>query len=132
MLLNRIFNKITTMTRYKPIILIILAVFLVLALVSFLVVSDPRRTLATPSLIERAFDRGEITAEQKWLYLTYAVYEYKSLPARFRGKVPWEATSLLMMDMGAAVRTPSVFCPMSPHVQSELRRLLLHLETVCD
>ena len=108
----------------------LLAVFLALAFASFLVISDPRRTLDTPSLIERAFDKGEITAEQKWLYLTYAVYEYKSVPARFQGKIPWEAT-LLLQDMGVAVRTPSVFCPISPHVQSELQRLL-HVETVCD
>jgi hypothetical protein len=118
------------MTRYKPIILIILAVFLVLAVISFLVITNPNRTLATPGLIQRAFDRGEITAEQRLLYLTYAIYEYKSLPTRFRGKVPWDGT-LIFADIGEAFNSPTPFCSMSPYVQSEIRRLLKP-DTVCD
>lgn len=114
------------MTRYKPIIPIILVVFLVLALISFLVITNPNRTLATPDLIQRAFDKGEITAEQKWLYLTYAVYEYESLPSRFRGNVPWEDISFL-----TDVYSPSVLCSMSLDVQMEIRRLL-SLNTECD
>jgi hypothetical protein len=119
------------MTRYKSIILITLAVFLVLAFVSFLVITSPNRTSTTPDLIQRAFDRGEITAEQKWLYLTYAVYEDESLPARFRGKVPWEATMSLLSEMDVAMHSRSVFCSMSPFVQSEIRRLHKS-DTICD
>ena len=118
------------MTRYKPIIPMILGILLVLAFISFLVITNPNRTSATPDLIQRAFDKGEITAEQKWLYLTYAVYEDESLPARFRGKVPWEATSLLS-EMDVAMHSPSLFCSMSPYVQSEFQRLLKP-DTICD
>jgi hypothetical protein len=123
MFYDHIFNK--TQMRFA-----LLIVLLILALVSFLVISDPRRTLDTPSLIERAFNRGEITAEQKWLYLTYAIYEYESLPTRYWGKVPWEGTFTLVEVYGA-VHSPSVFCNMSPYVQNEFRRLL-RPDTICN
>ncbi len=116
------------MTRYKPIVCIILAVLL--ALISFLVITSPNRTSTTPGLIQRAFDRGEITAEQRLLYLTYAVYEYESLPTKFRGKVPWDGT-LIFADIGEAFNSPTPFCSMSQYVQSEVRRLLKP-DTICD
>jgi hypothetical protein len=120
------------MTRYKPIILIILAAFLVLTLISFLVITSPNRTLTTPGLIERAFNRGEINAEQRVLYLTYAIYEYKSLPKKYWGKVPWRGTSTVM-DISEAIHPSSKFCSMSPYTQSELRRLLRSLtDTICE
>ena len=119
------------MTRYKPIIYIILAILVVIAFISYQVITSPNRTSTTPALIQRAFDKGEITAEQRLLYLTYAVYEYKSLPVRFRGKVPWEATSLLF-EMNIAMRSPSVFCSMSSFAQSEIRRLVTKVDTICD
>jgi hypothetical protein len=124
-------NEEIIMTRYKPTIHIILAVFLVLALalIIFLVISSPNRTLATPDLIQDAFDRGEITAEQRLLYLTYAILEGESLPARFRSKVPWDGTFILQ-DIGESAFSPSVLCSMSPYVQSEIRRLL-RPDTIC-
>ena len=118
------------MTRYKPVIPIILVVFLVLALISFLVITSPNRTSTTPGLIQRAFDRGEITAEQRLLYLTYAIYEDKSLPARFLGKIPWDGT-LIFVDIGEALNSPIPFCSMSSYTQSEIRRLL-RPNTICD
>ena len=51
--------------------------------------------LTTPALIERAFAAGEITADERLLYFAYAVYEYESLPARFRGTVPYYATDIV-------------------------------------
>ncbi len=44
--------------------------------------------LSTPALIEQAFAAGEITADERLLYFAYAVYEYESLPVRFRGPFP--------------------------------------------
>lgn len=118
------------MTRYKPIIYIVLAVPLTLALISFLVITSPNRTLATPDLIQRAFDRGEITAEKRLLYLSYAVFEHESLPVRFRSNVGWYGT-FIIEDLEKAASSPSVFCSMSPYIQSEIRRLLKQ-DTVCN
>lgn len=118
------------MTRYKQVVLISLASLLALAIIGSLFVNSPKRTLATPDLIQRAYDKGQITAEQRVLYLTYAIYEYESLPGGYRGQVPWEGTFILM-DVSVAIHSPSTFCYMSPHTQSELRRLL-RVETVCD
>jgi len=118
------------MTRYKPIILIILAVFLVLALISFLVVTSPNRTISTPDLIQLAFERGEITAEYRLLYLAYAIYEPESLPKRFHSNVGWRGT-LTNMELYEAINTPSVLCFMSPYVRSEFQRLF-NPDTNCD
>src|SRR3972149_2075727 len=47
------------------------------------------RALSTPALIDRALAKGEITAEQRLLYLAYAIFEYESLPAQFHGRGGW-------------------------------------------
>lgn len=49
--------------------------------------------LSTPELIEQAFVRGEITSEQRLLYLAYALYDYKVLPAQFQSSFEWFGTS---------------------------------------
>ena len=45
--------------------------------------------LTTPELIEEAFLKGEVSFGERTLYLAYAVYEYESLPVRFRSNKPW-------------------------------------------
>ena len=47
------------------------------------------RALSTPELIDQALADGQITADERLLYLAYAVYEYESLPAQFRSDVGW-------------------------------------------
>lgn len=79
--------------------------------------------LSTPELIEQALARREITAEQRLLYLAYAVYEHESLPVQFRSNAGWRGTSIVK-EIKEAADSPSVMCTLSPHVQSELRRLL--------
>jgi hypothetical protein len=111
------------MTRYKPIILIALAVFLVLTLVSFLVITSPNRTSTTPDLIQLAVANREITEEEGLLYLAYAIGDYENLPTRFHSNAPWSGT-LIILDLREAARSKSVMCELSPFVQSELRRIL--------
>lgn len=52
--------------------------------------------LSTPELIEQAFIQGEITAEQRLLYLAYAFGDYDKLPHQYRGQVPWRGTEVLL------------------------------------
>jgi hypothetical protein len=82
----------------------------------------PNQELSTPALIAQALAKGEITDEQRLLYLAYAVYEHESLPAWFRGSVGWRATSTVE-ELNEAVSSPSIFCSMSPNVRSEFQRL---------
>jgi hypothetical protein len=118
------------MTRYKPIILIIPAAFLVLALIIFLAISTQNRKISTPDLIQLAFERGEITAEYRLLYLAYALYEQQSLPARFHSNVGWRGTST-DLEIYKAISSSSVLCSMSPYVRSEFQRLF-NPGTNCD
>ena len=78
--------------------------------------------LSTPGLIEQAFANGEITAEQRLLYLAYAVYEYKSLPVPFQSNTPWRGT-FIVKEINEAVASPQKICAFSATVQRELRRL---------
>jgi|CXWL01.1.fsa_nt_gi hypothetical protein len=111
------------MTRYKPIILIALAVFLVLTLVSFLVITSPNRTLTTPDLIQRAVANGKITKEERLLYLAYALGDYEKLPTRFRSNAPWSGT-MIGLELYETVRSKEEMCKLNPLIQSELRRIL--------
>lgn len=77
---------------------------------------------STPDLIQQAFDRGEITDEQRLLYLAYAIYEYESLPTQFHSNVGWRGTSIIM-DLHEAA-PPLRICSMSPSIRSEFQRLL--------
>jgi hypothetical protein len=78
--------------------------------------------LDTPSLIEQAFARGEITEEERLLYLAYALYEYESLPVQFRSNYGWFGESYVI-ELQEAFSHPEVICSMSPHVRSEILRL---------
>jgi hypothetical protein len=86
--------------------------------------------LDTPTLINQAFDRGEISGEERLLYLAYAVFEYESLPARFHGNLEWFGEGVLE-EIEQAANSPEVFCSMSPHIRSEFQRLL-HPDTICN
>jgi len=88
-----------------------------------------KQDLSTPELIGQAFDRMEITNEQRLLYLTYALYEYESLPSRFLSNVGWFG-EMAQYEL-EVLYDPSVFCSMSPHARSEFQRLL-KLDTTCE
>ena len=89
--------------------------------------------LSTPELIDQALARGEITEEERLLYLAYALFEHESLPIRFRSKYGWfgeEAAEELI----EVVSSPAKLCSMSPFVRSELLRLIRKKDddTVCN
>jgi len=108
----------------------ILAVIIALASYSQSRAEVSDQDLSTPELIGKAHARGEITEEERLLYLAYAIYEYESLPSRFRGNAGWRGTSTVM-ELHKAANSPSGLCSMSPHIRSELQRLLKS-DTTCD
>lgn len=97
------------------------------------VLPAPKQTQSTPQLIDQALASGEITLEQKTLYLAYAVYEYDSLPPRFRSNVGWSGTAIvanLKQTWASASEQPWII---SRSVRSELDRLLSPTAaTICD
>jgi hypothetical protein len=89
-------------------------------------------TVATPDLIERAFVRQEIDADERLLYLAYAVYDYQSLPESFRSHVPWWGTDVVREIKDAARKKALSSKSLSP-VESEFMDLLSpQAATVCD
>jgi hypothetical protein len=88
----------------------------------------------TPALIEAAYQRGEIRADQRLLYLAYAVYEYGSLPAEYRSRTPWSGTQVVAEIRAAAAKmeaAPGLLLPET--TQTELQRLLSpQTATVCS
>jgi hypothetical protein len=78
--------------------------------------------LSTPELIEDAYAAGEISAEERVLYLAYAVYESESLPPTYQSDAPWRGT-VIVRELNELLRSPA-FCEMSPEIQSELERLI--------
>lgn len=109
----------------------ILAVIIALTSYSQNRTDDSNQNLSTPELIDRAYNRGQITEEERLLYLAYAIYEYESLPTRLRGSVEWEGSSVIM-DLNRAVVSPATVCSMSPYVQNELRRVLPNKLATCN
>lgn len=94
-------------------------------------VSDQLRS--TPQLIAAALTQGEITAEERLLYLAYAVYEYPSLPARFRSDVGWYGTTAVHELRSAWKAAAQDQITLSPRVRAELDRLLAPADaTICD
>jgi hypothetical protein len=89
---------------------------------------DLNQELDTPSLIQLAFERGEITEDERLLYLAYALFEQESLPPRFVGPYEWTGEQYIM-ELQEAL-TPERLCSMSPYMRSEFQRLLTP-ETLC-
>ncbi|MBI5563752.1 MAG: hypothetical protein HY870_02580 [Chloroflexi bacterium] len=63
--------------------------------------------LSTPQLLDKALTNGEITAEQRILYLAYAIYDHASLPPQFRSEAGWSGTEYVR-EIRAAWQTTSV------------------------
>lgn len=77
--------------------------------------------VSTPVLIQRAWERDEISEGEKVLYLAYAVYDYESLPAEFRSDVGWHGTRAVK-EIYEAISTQKL-CEFEESVQDELHRL---------
>jgi hypothetical protein len=88
---------------------------------------------ATPQLLDQALANGEITAEQRLLYLAYAIYEYSSLPARFRSDVGWSGTATVRELRVAWQAAAQKQLTLSPATYNELNRLLSPAAAIiCD
>jgi hypothetical protein len=96
---------------------------IILAAISAVVGNQVSQKLSTPQLIERAYDKGRISEEERLLYLAYAIFEYESLPKRFRSNVGWRGTATVA-ELYQAANSPAVLCSMSPRVRSEFQRIL--------
>jgi hypothetical protein len=96
-------------------------------------ISPTSQDLSTPELIEQALGRGEITEEERLLYLAYALYEHESLPARFESSFEWFG-DVAANELDEVVDSPAKLCSMSSHVRSELLRLIkkTNVDTVCN
>ncbi len=125
--------KVINLFQKHRLLFAIVGEFFIFALVIFLAVSakyQKSQDLSTPVIIDQAWAKGEITGEERLLYLAYAVFEYDSLPTRFRSNVGWRGTSILE-DLEKAANSPSVLCSMSPDVRSEFQRLF-NPDTTCE
>jgi hypothetical protein len=85
--------------------------------------------LDTPSLIQLAYDRGEITKDERLLYLAYALYEPESLPVRYKSRIGWFG-DVEVRELDEVIKDPLVVCSMSPNIRTEFQRLL-ETETLC-
>lgn len=94
--------------------------------------SIQEQKMSTPALIEQAFLKGEITAEQRILYLAYALYDYESLPVQFHGNVGWSGTRYVLevnpiLNAVNIGKNPAS----SPVVKAEFSDLAAQASTVC-
>ncbi|MFN8483453.1 MAG: hypothetical protein U0768_10460 [Anaerolineae bacterium] len=95
--------------------------------------SASSRPLSTEQLIEQAYSKDEITAEQRILYLAYAVYDISKLPAQYHGTAGWYGTAAVaeinttLQNQGTSKATP-----LSPTAMLELTRLTRPQGTLCD
>ena len=86
-------------------------------------------TRSTPQLIEAAFTNGEISADERALYLAYALYEPASLPAQFHSNVGWYGTQYVLAVQNFM---QGISASATDAVQQELSRLSTLAATVCD
>lgn len=107
--------------------LIILVVIIALASYFQSRAEASNQNLSTPELIDRAYNRGQITEEERLLYLAYAIYEHESLPARFESSFEWFGDDVAD-KLDEVVNSPAKLCSMSLHVRSELLRLIKKTE----
>ncbi|MFN8473130.1 MAG: hypothetical protein U0822_13155 [Anaerolineae bacterium] len=95
--------------------------------------SASSKPLSTEQLINQAYSRGEITAEQRILYLAYAVYDISKLPAQYHGTAGWEGTAAVaeinktLQNQGTGKVTP-----LSAAAVAELTRLTRPQGTLCN
>lgn len=123
-------SKVADQFQISKLLFAIAGGILVLVIIFSIVEYQETQKLSTPQLIDRAYHAGRISEEERLLYFAYAIYEYESLPKRFRGHTPWEGTFILR-DLYEAANSPSVLCSMSLYVRSEFQRLLKP-DTVCE
>ncbi len=86
-------------------------------------------TLSTPVLIQQAYAAGLISAEERILYLAYALYEYDSLPAEYQSNIGWYGTQYVQ-EVNAFIL--GISASSTDAIYQELSRLSTLAATVCD
>ena len=86
----------------------------------------------TPDLINQAYARGEISSDQRLLYLIYAVRDFSRLPAQFRGRPGWSATTAMQEINQARQALVAGTATFSPELRAALQTVSLQAATVCD
>lgn len=110
---------------------VLAGIFVLIIIILAVNIQDRKsQKFSAPDLIQLAFARGEITEEERLLYLAYALHDQTKLPTRFHSNYPWSGT-LIIMDLREAVTSKSVMCKLSPFAQIELKRML-HEGVICD
>lgn len=118
----------------KPRLLLIVAGFIVLVFTIILIIFVQDRKsqkYSTPDLIQLAFAKGEITEEERLLYLAYALADSEKLPIRYHGKAPWSGT-MIGLELYETVNSKERMCKLSLFAQSELQRVLKTEGVSCD
>lgn len=93
---------------------------------------NDEETLTTPELIEQAYQRGEISKEERLLNLAYAVYDYNSLPLRFHSNTPWSGTQVVVeLNQAARAATKNLGPLANSAYPQEWERLLAPNGSVC-
>lgn len=92
--------------------------------------ADP--TLSTPELIEQAYQDGRLTAEQRLLYLAYALYDAESLPKAYHSNVLWFGTAYVAeIEEALAARQSGRLPPFSAETAAAFAQLAPDEITVC-
>ncbi len=85
--------------------------------------ADAWAKMSTPQRINSAFARRQIDASTRLLYLTYAVYDNKSLPAAYQGAVGWYGTETVR-EVQEAYSNSSKLRSFPSAMRREMDRLL--------
>lgn len=130
------------MRTMKPFSRVLFVITINLLVVSFLsyrnhIKADPlnqnSQYLSTPELLDIAVANGEITEEERLLYLAYSLFEASSLPTQFRSPTLISGTPYAIEVSDAWNNVQSGFVSgFSPAVHSELERLLLGPDDFCS
>ena len=108
--------------------LIILVIIIILALN----IQDRRsQKSSTPDLIQLSFAKGEITEEERLLYLAYALGDSEKLPTQYHSNYPWSGT-MIGQELYETVISKEELCKLSLFAQSELRRVMRVEGATCD
>src|SRR5689334_7859327 len=91
-----------------------------------------RQAPTTPALLDQAFARGEISSDQRLLYLIYAIYDFGKLPTQFHGRPGWSATMAVREINHARQALASGRASFSAELRAALQAPSLQAATVCN
>ena len=111
---------------------VLAGIFVLIIIILAVNIQDRKsQKFSTPDLIQLSFAKGEITEEERLLYLAYALSDSEKLPTRYHGKAPWSGT-MTGLELYETVKSKEGMCKLSPFAQSELRRMMRVEGATCD